>query len=276
MKQLMIKIVFLSFITLCSCSKSNNDPSEPLTSNNSNNNSSTGKLISVAGINAWDNLSQTEKDKLKSFNSLFLHQSVGGDLEDGSNTNGFPFYYYNYGDNISNHGLYGGLFQASNSNPLAKINEFKTQALLNKTSLKVAIFKFGYDDVSTSSINSIKTAYKAMVDELKQNGIKILHITPPLVFDTNYNQPKMDLRQWMINTFTTDVIFDLADIESTDPSGTKSQINGVWHLYSGYRSVSGCQSYAQGVDQPTQGHLCHSAADRISKGLLYAIYTAGK
>lgn len=264
----------IGLVSINSCSKDNS---------NANNNQDAdipnaiiGKIINTSAISAWNNLSQAEKNKVDSWNTLFLHQSVGGDLEDGSNTNGFSFEYYAYGSTITNQGLCGGLFQASNGNPLDKISQFKTQAILNKNSLRVAVFKFGYDDVIQSLLPQIKTAYKSMVDDLKQNGIRVLHISPPLVFDAAYNQPKMDLRVWMIDTFKSDVIFDLADIESTDLSNNKVQNNGVWHLYSGYRSIPGCESYNQGTDQPSQGHLCNTAANRISKAFLYAIYVAGK
>lgn len=269
--------IFTLAIGLVSINSCNKDSS--IANNNQNTNipsATNGKIVNTSGITAWDNLSQTEKNKIDSWNTLFLHQSVGGDLEDGSNSNGFSFEYYAYDSTIINQGLCGGLFQASNGNPLAKISEFKTQAILNKSSLRVAVFKFGYDDVTQSLLPQIKTAYKNMVDELKQNSIRVLHVTPPLVFDAAYNQPKMDLRVWMIDTFKADVIFDLSDIESTDLSNIKVQNNGVWHLYSGYRSIPGCESYNQGTDQPSQGHLCNTAANRISKAFLYAIYVAGK
>ena len=50
-------------------------------------------VVGFEGMAAFDNLSGAEKDKLKSWNTLFVHQSVGGDLEGGCNVNGYGFDY---------------------------------------------------------------------------------------------------------------------------------------------------------------------------------------
>ncbi len=263
--------VFSIVILAVSCKKTNNS-----TTKNNNDVPSTPGIITTNGIANWDALSSTEKNKIYSWNSLFMHQSVGGDLEDGSKQNGFNFEYYAHLDAITDKGIYSGLFNAGNGEPLAKMAEFKTEAIRNKNMLRLAVFKFGYNDIEPASLTQVQTAYKSMVADLKSNGIRVMHIAPPLVFDAAYNQAKMDMRQWMIDNFKSDIIFDLTDIESTDLSGNRAQTGAVWHLYSGYRSVPGCASYGQGTDQPSQGHLCHTAADRISKAFLYAIYLAGK
>lgn len=41
-------------------------------------------IVGISGIENWDKLSQTEKNKIKTWNSLFIHASVGANLEDGA------------------------------------------------------------------------------------------------------------------------------------------------------------------------------------------------
>lgn len=236
------------------------------------------KVVGSAGIAEWDALAQTERNRVTSWNSLFLHQSVGQDLEDGAAINGFKAEYFAPGMAIATTNLYGGLFDGiSNGDPTAKFSYFRSNALANKANLRLAVFKFGYADIESGTLNSVQLGYKAMVDELKSNGIRVLHVTPPLIFDTNYNTPKMQMRSWMQTTFPDDVIFDLQDIESrTDAVGARCEQNGVWQICSDIRSTPACPSKGQGIDTVGQGHLCLSAAAKIAKAFLYSVYLAGK
>jgi hypothetical protein len=236
------------------------------------------KLVGSAGIAAWDALAQSERNRVTSWNSLFIHQSVGQDMEDGTAINGFKAEYFAPGMLMAATNLYGGLFDGiSNGDPTAKFSYFRSNALANKANLRLAVFKFGYADIESGTLNAVQLGYKAMVDELKSNGIRVLHVTPPLIFDTNYNTPKMQLRSWMQTTFPDDVIFDLQDIESrTHAVGARCEQNGVWQICSDIRSTPVCPSKGQGIDTVGQGHLCLSAAVKISKAFLYALYLAGK
>lgn len=236
------------------------------------------KLVGGAGIAAWDALAPSERNRVTSWNSLFIHQSVGQDMEDGTASNGFKAEYFAPGMLITTTNLYGGLFDGiSNGDPIAKFSYFRTNALANKANLRLAIFKFGYADIESGTLGSVQAGYKAMVDELKSNGIRVMHVTPPLIFDTNYNTPKMQMRSWMQTTFPDDVIFDLQDIESRrDAVGARCEQNGVWQICSDIRSTPACPSRGQGIDTVGQGHLCLSAATKISKAFLYALYLAGK
>lgn len=238
----------------------------------------TTKVVGSAGIAAWDALAPSEQIRVTSWNSLFLHQSVGQDLEDGAASNGFKADYFGPGMVIAATSFYGGLFDGiSNGDPSSKFSYFRANALANKSTLRLAIFKFGYADIESGTLNTVQSGYRAMVNELKSNGIRVVHVTPPLVFDVNYNAPKMQMREWMQTTFPDDVIFDLQDIESrTDAVGARCEQNGVWQICSDIRSTPACPSKGQGVDTVGQGHLCLSAAVKISKAFLYALYLAGK
>ena len=238
--------------------------------------------VGMAGIAAWDALPAGEKAKLTSFVSLFLHQSVGQDLEDAARANGFGFEYVD-GSNegrslsITKNGLHGGL-AGSNGNPQTKTATMLNAANGNPGKIKVAILKFGYADVLSSNRATTEGLYTSLVSSLKAKGIRVLHVTPPFVFNVpSDNAPKMLTRNWMLQTFPNDVIFDLEDVESTEAaSGARCERGGSWEICNSNRSTSGCVS-PQGLDAPSgQGHLCPVQARRMVKAFLYSIYQAGK
>lgn len=277
--------LFLTTILIFGCQKtdeSSDDNIDPNT-NNLGGNTAIGKgeagVIGIAGIDAWDKLSMTEKDRIKSWNTIFMHQSVGGDLEDGANNNGFKFEYFDLNEK-PNKGLSGNVFSASNGNPIEKITEFKQNALAHKSIIKIAIFKFGYADINDGNLEQVKTAYKQLVDDLRSqiSGLRFVHITPPLIYfvtKDDGNAAKMKMATWIKETFKTqDSIFDLQEVESDNGN---CKLGSVWTICDKYRSTEKCPSKSQGVDAPEgQGHLCESAANRISKAFLYSIYQAGK
>lgn len=239
---------------------------------------STG-TIGTEGISGWDNLSSSEKKSVTTFQSFFLHQSVGQDLEDGAGSLGFKFEYANIESTKLSQGLNGGLFNASNGDPDAKIAEFRSMALANKGNVRVAIMKFGYADIMEDKLSLAKTKYQSAVADIKANGIKVLHITPPLVYNLpSDNSPKMQMRTWMTETFKDDVIFDLQGLESTEPSSQKRcEREGFWEICDSIRSTNTCPSLGQGADAPTgQGHICQTQAQRLAKAFLYSIYLTGK
>ena len=238
-------------------------------------------VVGLAGIAAWDALGGAEKSRVKKgFRSFFLHQSVGGDLEDGAEAVGYKFEWAASGATNLVPGLNGGLFSTSNGDPAGKIAEFRTMALANRSTVRVAIMKFGYADIVDGKVAEAQTAYQAAVAEIKAQGVRVLHVTPPLVYNSpGENAPKMRMHTWMTATFPDDVIFDLADIESTEPSGgARCERGGAWEICNSVRSTSGCPSLNQGIDAPSgQGHLCYEPhAKRFAKAFLYAIYLAGK
>jgi hypothetical protein len=237
-------------------------------------------VVGSAGIASWDALASSEKNKIKSWNSLFVHASVGTDLEDGAEANGYKFEYYDA--KTLNQGLNGtdwkSIGDISNSEGLKKIAGFKAEALKQKDKLHIAIFKFGYADINDTNLEAMKTAYKAMIDELRAAKLRFVHITPPLITITSQddgNAAKTKMGSWMKDTFRSqDVVFDLQEIESNNGS---CNLAGVWTLCPQYRSTASCSSKSQGIDSPEgQGHLCEKEATRISKAFLMSIYNVGK
>lgn len=239
-------------------------------------------VVGNAGIAAWKALSAAEKAKVGAARTLFLHMSVGQDLENGVEANGLNFRTYTSGSTAAV-GLNGGIFRSgfgvTNGDPAQKVKVWQTESLKAANSLGVALMKYGYADVTAPLLATAKSAYAAAVTALKAKGIKVVHITPPLVFDTAENPPKLQLRDWMFATFPTDPIFDLVDVESTNPSsGARCEVGGVWQICQGVRSTAACLSDQSGPggDDATQGHLCPTQATRIAPAFLYAIYLAVK
>jgi hypothetical protein len=237
--------------------------------------------VGPAGVAAWDALSSSEKDKVKSFRTIFMHQSVGGDLEDGAEANGFKFEYSEASGTLtagSRQGPFGAL-AGSNGDPGSKTRLMTSFVDRSSSALRVAVLKFGYADVVASTLANAKSLYMGMVTSIKSRGVRVVHVSPPFVFKVpGDNAPKMDMRSWMMATFPNDVVFDLEDIESVDPvTGARCERGGSWEICDNVRSTSTCSSKNQGIDAAMgQGHLCFKEAQRISKAFLYSIYQAGK
>ncbi|RYU97310.1 hypothetical protein [Emticicia agri] len=281
MKTLIIALLITGLL-IVSCKNEGNNPiddKDPLPNETQNPGQGQPGIIGLSGIEAWDKLSSDEKNKIKSWNTIFMHQSVGGDLEDGANANGFKFEYFDRNEKPDK-GLSGNVFSVSNGNPMGKMAEFKELALVHQSLVKIAIFKFGYADINDANLEQVKLAYKKMVDELRTQiqGLRFVHITPPLIYivtKDDGNAAKMKMGEWMKNTFKDkDVIFELQEIESDN--GT-CKLGNVWTICNQYRSTTACPSKEQGVDAPEgQGHICEKEAKRIVKALLYSIYQVGK
>ena len=237
----------------------------------------TDKVVGPSGIADWDALAADQKARVSTtMRSLFLHQSVGGDLEDGAQAVGYKFEYADSHATSLAAGLNGGLFSSSNGDYAGKIAEFRNMALANRTGLGVAIMKFGYADIVADKLAGAQSDYLAAVNALRAQGVRVLHVTPPLVYNApDENAPKLQMRSWMMSTFAQDTIFDLQDAESTDPAtGARCERGGSWEICDAVRSTAACPSLGQGVDAPSgQGHVCFNPhAQRLAKAFLYAIY----
>ncbi|PRY35920.1 hypothetical protein CLV58_11348 [Spirosoma oryzae] len=282
----MKKLLFLLLLAGCSPGVDSPDNPQPDPGTTNLGNGQPG-VVGLDGIDAWDKLASSEKERIKSWNTLFLHQSVGQDLEEGAKANGITFDYFGSKDVVDKgsqgKGLRGGIFVdvggISNGNPADKMRVFKEAALRSKTTLRIAIFKFGYADILDANRDGVKTAYKTFVDELRQQipGLRFVHVTPPLVYATTAdegNAAKASVGQWMRDTFkNTDVIFDLQSLETNNGA---CQQNTVPRICPDNRASITDPSEVNGVDSDGQGHLGKKAAQRISKAFLYAIYQAGK
>jgi hypothetical protein len=234
-------------------------------------------VVGVSGIAKFGQLNANERSSLKTMRVLYLHQSVGQDLEDGAEANGFKFEYVGPDTTALGDGLHGGLFvdvgRIANGEPLKKIEVFRTT--FNKLRPHVASFSFGYADIRDHDLEAVKTAYQAIVAEVKRAGAEFVHVTPPLVFSPEENPAKMRFRSFMLEAFPSDVIFDLQDIESQE-NGKRCAVGNVWRICPGIRSTAPCPSKGQGVDSDGAGHLCEARAKEIARALLTSFVIAGQ
>ncbi len=237
-------------------------------------------VVGNAGTSAWDSLS--DKDAVKAFGTLYLHQSVGQDLEDGAEALGYKFEYYGPDQQrgqATAQGLNGGIFTdvagVANGAPMEKMAAVRKALAAHKSRLKVLFFSFGYADVQEQDLAAVEAAYAKLVADVKAAGLRMVHVTPPLVYSVAENPPKMKMRTWMLETFKGDTIFDLQDIESTQ-DGKRCEVGGVWRICPGNRSTAACPSKGQGIDEEGAGHICATRAKVFAKALLYAIHRAGR
>lgn len=233
-------------------------------------------VVGLAGIAAWDALAT--KSDVTAFRTLFLHQSVGQDLQEGAARVGFKFEYYGPNQADLKPGLNGGIFgdvgPVDNGKPIEKMAVVRRVLLRHRASLRVLSFKLGYADVRDDDLEAVQAEYAKLVAEVKGTGVRFVHVTPPLVFDAAENAPKMRMRTFMLERFKDDVIFDLQDIESLD-GGTRCEKGGVWHICQANRSTAACPSNDQGIDGDGQGHLCSTKAAEFAKAMLLAFHRAG-
>ncbi|HRD07345.1 MAG: hypothetical protein U0V54_12305 [Saprospiraceae bacterium] len=277
--------LFFCSMVMVSCGKNTDpvdDPDDPVVVDPKLGTGSPG-LVGTAGLNAWDALPVSEKDRIKAWNTIFLHQSVGQDLEEGCKANGFPFEYFGPED-IVDKGLMGGIFVdvggIANGDPFEKIRVFKEAVQRSKGKINIAIFKFGYADIQDENHLSVQAAYLKMVDDLRKDlpDLRWVHMTPPLVYSVESydgNAARMKVGEWMRKTLASkDVVFDLQALESND--GVCQQ-GGVWRICPENRNSASDPSDVNGIDTSDgQGHLGKKAAQRISKAFLMAIYNAAK
>ncbi|HQY63340.1 MAG: hypothetical protein IPF92_15200 [Myxococcales bacterium] len=233
-------------------------------------------VVGPAGIAEWDALGS--KADVTTFRTLYLHQSVGQDLQGGAARVGFKFEYYGPNQADLKAGLNGGLFgdvgPVDNGKPMEKMAVVRRVLARHRASLRVLSFKFGYADVRSEDLEAVETEYVKLVAEVKAAGVRFVHVTPPLVFDVSENAPKMRMRSFMLERFKDDTIFDLQDLESLD-RGVRCERGGVWHICQANRSTAACPSNDQGIDGDGQGHLCSTKATELAKAMLLALHRAG-
>ena len=238
-----------------------------------------GALLGVPALAAWNALPAVERDRIREKPILYLHQSVGQDLEDGCEANGFKFEYVGPDTTSLVNGPNGGIFtdvgNVPNGEPFKKMNVIRKVIKATKGTAKIVSFSFGYADMRDEDLAKVQAEYQKLVSEVKASGARFVHITPPLVYSIAENPPKQKFRAFQLATFKDDVIFDLQDIESTD-GGKRCEENGVWRICQSNRSTPGCASKGQGIDGDGAGHLCERKAREIAKGLLQAFYLAAR
>lgn len=130
-----------------------------------------------------------------------------------------------------------------NRDPLKKMDEFKQILMADSgANINIAFMKLCYVDITADTdIESLFTSYTEMVSELEQAypQIRLIHLTVPLrTFETGIkglakrilgkdksipeNRARNLYNRFVVNRFgSSEALFDLAALESTNPDGTR-------------------------------------------------------
>ena len=167
-------------------------------------------------------------------------------------------------------------FVADNGFPVEKMDEFRDALLAGAGAgrlgdvVDVAVMKLCYADffdavgffASGGTAAGLFARYQAHVQALEAAfpRLSLVHVTAPLYVDTATNARREAYNDLIRSTYPASRVFDLALIESTDPSGhAVTGAGGVRALYPGY-SLDG-------------GHLTPEAVDLVTRRLV--LFLAG-
>ncbi len=211
----------------------------------------------------------------------FGHRSVGQNVMDGvrtllsANTGAEPRVVTTSSAASMGVGIWAEALNGQNLDPIGKINAFGTTMDAGVGAVvDVAFFKFCWVDfedesahfVAGGTVQSLFDAYRAKVDALAAAypGVTIVHVTAPLTTDTYVDAPRNPRRE-AYNDLVRGAyggvapVFDLALLESTDPSGNRVSGRYGYALYPGYSSDG--------------GHLNAAGQDKLARALVALLAT---
>lgn len=200
-------------------------------------------------------------DKLVQSTILFGHQSVGFNIIDGMKTvtHETSLIKLNFVETRALDEIITPAFAhfpvGVNKNPISKIYDFKKTVEAGQSRpLNVAFFKFCYVDIhEETDVEKLFAVYKSTLDTLiqQQPHTKFIHVTVPLRvvqagpkawlkkmigkpiggYADNINRNAFN--ELLLREYGEGTIFDLAQIESTDPNGTRAtfEMDGKSYFY---------------------------------------------
>ncbi|MBK8012516.1 MAG: hypothetical protein IPK13_14285 [Deltaproteobacteria bacterium] len=226
-------------------------------------------IVANEGVDAWDALPNQARAEVAAMHVFFGHQSVGLNIIDGiKNLGGVQVRdWVSSGTDFNTPGI-GHQYIGRNEFPFEKIDDFEGFLASNRIgdAVDVAAMKLCWIDFTADSTNvgAIEAAYEAALQRLQSShpAMHFVHITTPLErYSTPANRRRLAYGTWMKSTYgQTDMVFDLAIVQSTQPDGTPCTRDGVREL---------CEMYAS-----DNGHLNALGRERAAKAFLYALYNA--
>ena len=204
-------------------------------------------IVVVLVLNSGVAMADARSPKIEDVSSIlkykifFGHQSVGFNIVDGINDISDSFYIVESitvpeRSNFFMHSLIG-----TNGNPMGKVEAFSEIIEMNDGDFDVAFMKFCYADISADSdVEAIFNFYRTKINELEvlYPEITFIHCTVPLttiqkgpkafikrilgqpLWGQRENIQRQKYNELLRNEYKDDeVVFDIARIESTDPSG---------------------------------------------------------
>ncbi|NWJ97950.1 MAG: hypothetical protein HXX20_19520 [Chloroflexi bacterium] len=189
-------------------------------------------------------------DQARKLKVLFNHQSVGGNILEGldalaqKNPTRYTLTIMNEPETTwfsSNSGV-GDFTRGENGDPNSKIDGFKS--LIEKdgygSKVTVAMMKFCYVDDTNTATARWDTYRQAMTYlEGKYPAVKFVWWTMPLENAGNKNRDQYNKLVRDYVQANNKILFDIADIESQDPSGKAITESGLSAMYGNYTSDGG-------------------------------------
>lgn len=208
--------------------------------------------------------------------TVFGHQSVGWQVLQGvemwADELGAPdpiFPDYEGAGLPESGGFLGHFYCGTNGNSFTKTAEFLSHLQNGLASqVDIVVMKFCYADLRSGSgytPQQMFDDYKAWVDAVESQfpQLTVIYATEAIVMGQNSDGVNNGLRQTFNNLVRAEYgasgrLWDVADIQSTDPSSNKVLYGGVESLYSGYAS-------------PDQRHIYGLGRTTVSAPLLQII-----
>ncbi|MEI7554579.1 hypothetical protein [Candidatus Chlorohelix sp.] len=210
-----------------------------------------GFAINSSAIDASNSLiPQQYLDRARNLKILFNHQSVGYNVLEGldalaqSNPDRYslttadveePNWY------LENNGV-GGFTRGENEDPASKVAGFKelfdNEGYADR--VQVAMMKFCFVD-NTASASKIWETYRNGMNylETKYPKVKFVWWTMPLMTDGNQIRDQYNKLVRDYVKANNKILFDIADIESHEPSGKAVSDNNYLALFNDYSSDGG-------------------------------------
>lgn len=208
--------------------------------------------------------------------TVFGHQSVGWQVLQGVqmwadefNQPNPTFPDYEGAGLPGSGGFLGHFYAGTNGDVFTKTAEFLSHLGNNLASqVDIIVLKFCYADMRSNSgytPQQMFDEYKSWVDTVESTypALTIIYATAAIVMGENSDGANNGLRQTYNDLVRAEYaasgrLWDVADIQSTDPSGNKVLYGGIESLYSGYAS-------------PDQRHIYGLGRTTVSAPLLQII-----
>jgi hypothetical protein len=196
-------------------------------------------------------ISQEDLDKARQLKVLFNHQSVGGNILEGLDnlasqdaarysltrwSSPQPAWY-------DTHSGVGDFSKGNNGSPVSKVEGFNSLIRNNgyRSHVQVAMMKFCYVDFGEVQIawKSYSTVMQSLIRDFPE--VKFVWWTVPITTDDGANEQRAAFNQ-LVRQYIAEnggTLFDIASIESHDPSDNAVTNGGVEAMYGGYSSDGG-------------------------------------
>lgn len=219
----------------------------------------------------------------------FGHQSVGADIVDGlkdlssaSNGNGWNIVAFPDSPIVPGPFL-AHSFVGKNGDPEGKCDAFSAHVeKLLADSVDIAILKFCYADIRHDrDIDRMFDYYRQTMDTLKQKfpHVTFVHVTVPATSRSSWwkrfgrsllgkddewdmgSVRRFEFNRKLTEYYGQEPIFDLAEVESTNPDGTKEEF-----AYRGKRALELVGDYTY-----DGGHLNEMGRRRVARALIHTL-----